>query len=113
MSELAAIIVAALIGSVVTLLVAGTVTFIKRRIKLTGPASEALEKVEAEMAKLARIVRCLFRIQKPQLEALSAILEASKGEINGNIDRALKSVKRAGKEFDDFKEDEVIGGCKE
>jgi hypothetical protein len=81
--------------------------FARKRIKFTNPQSAVIEEIKTEVSRLATIVRCIFRVQKPQIEALNALLEATKGEINGNVDTALAEVKKAKIEFNDFITDSI------
>ncbi len=91
----------------------GIWAWIKRRVKVASPASEELEGVKSEQCRQGRVLSVLFRIQKPQLEAQTAILEAIQGDVNGNVTNALKGIRRASATFDDFKDDAVVGECKE
>jgi hypothetical protein len=47
-------------------------------------------------------VNTLLAVQGPQMEALIALLEATKGQCNGNVDRALKTTRQAKDTFNSF-----------
>lgn len=102
-------IVAGFIGAGITalagLLVVGSVAFIKRRIKVTGPNTEAVESLKATVADMAPAVNALLAVQKPQLGALIALLEVTKGQCNGNVDKALETTRDAEASFDAFLSD--------
>ena len=75
-----------------------------KRLKAKKKAKAALEaKRDATLEQVARMLgevggdlRCLYQIQMPQLEALEVTLVALHGEkLNGNVEDALKKVRRA------------------
>lgn len=75
-----------------------------KRLRAKKEARAALEaKRDATLEQAARMLgeiggdlRCLYQIQMPQLEALEVTLVALHGEkLNGNVDDALKKVRRA------------------
>ena len=75
-----------------------------KRMRAKREAKAALEaKRDATREQVARMLgevggdlRCLYQIQMPHLEALEVTLVALHGEkLNGNVDEALKKVRRA------------------
>ncbi len=113
MGTLEIILITAVVEAVAALGVTGIITIMRRRIKVTGPATEAIDWIKAELIRQSKTVGCLFTIQRPQLEALAALLEASRGTVNGNVELATVAVQKAKKKFDDFVNQTVGGECKE
>ena len=62
---------------------------------------ETLQLVASTLKELAGDVKCLFRVNRSQLEALEVTLLALKGEhLNGNVKEALDMVRAAKKKMD-------------
>lgn len=74
-------------GAVATALIAG--------IKWLFSIKRTLDSLAGAVSQMSSDVCDLYRIQLPQLAAQRATLEAFKGEINGNVDRALQKVEEA------------------
>ncbi|CAK0777462.1 hypothetical protein CCP3SC15_5800001 [Gammaproteobacteria bacterium] len=72
--------------------------YIARRIRVSSPEAETL-------AQVVPAVNALIKIQGPQTDALIALLEASKGQCNGNVDRALEVARRGREDFIGFLRD--------
>lgn len=70
-------------------------TFLARRVHVQSPETQTI-------AKLVPAVNMLIDIQIPQTEALVALLEAAKGDCNGNVDKALQSTKSAKHRFEQY-----------
>jgi len=62
--------------------------------KIDGLVKADIEQTEA--------IYVIAKIQRPQLAAHKATLEALKGECNGNVDRAHEAILESTKEFDDY-----------
>jgi hypothetical protein len=82
--------------------IVGLVKFLRRRVKITGPSLELLSILDAEVKCQRPIVSMLLSLQRPQLSALKAILEALKGDVNGNVATAHGLVEAAIADFDKF-----------
>jgi hypothetical protein len=114
MSGILAGFLGACVAAVAGLLIAGIVTFVKRRVKVTGPVIEAVEELAEEMRRVGAVANMSLCLNKPILDALRAILEGLKGDVNGNVDRALESVSEAQESYSQFLLDSATGAsCKE
>lgn len=111
MSELLSGFIGAGTAAVAGLLVVGTVRFVKRRIRLTSPHTEAVDAQGKEIAQLKPLVLMLVTIQKPQLVALLGLLGSQKKKMNGNFKRAYNGVKSALNDFDEALMKIVRGEC--
>lgn len=61
-----------------------------------------MEKILKEVIFMKSNINILFRLQGPQIMSLKATLEAQRdGECNGNVDKAIKMMEDAKKEFDE------------
>lgn len=90
--------VASAVGSAVLIYTGGLIkTAVRRRVTIRSPESVAI-------AKMVPAVNALVEVQGPQLEALVALLEATKGICNGNVDRALETTQDARQRFHSFLE---------
>lgn len=76
-------------GAIATALIAG----VRWLFSIKG----TLDSLVSTVSKMSADVCDLYRIQLPQLAAQRATLEAFKGEVNGNVDRALAKVEEAEK----------------
>ena len=85
-----------------TLLVKGAMKFVKSRVRFGGPDARLLQELEDRVDAHARLSSILLKLQRPQLDALIALLEATKGNANGNVDRALCSMREARVSFDEY-----------
>lgn len=94
----------AIIGGVITAAIigagAGLWKLFSKRIRLAGPTQQAIVDLQKTVAELVPNVNCLLSVQAPQIQALVALLEASKGQVNGNVDRALDAARKAGDQFE-------------
>ena len=92
------------IGAAVTLVIGALLKwagrYIRNRVRFSGPEGRRLHAMEENLKSQARLTTILLRVQRPQLTALIALLEATKGNINGNIDAALSAMKQAREDFD-------------
>ena len=69
--------------------------YIGKRVKIESPEA-------ATLAQVVPAVNALIQIQGPQTDALIALLEASKGQCNGNVDRALATAREGRAGFQKF-----------
>lgn len=111
MGELFSGFIGACIVTVAGFLVAGIVTFIRRRVRVTGPNSETTNTHTKQLAQMRPLVMMLVVVQKPQLIALLCILDALKEKANGDFQRAYTGVKDALDKFDDTLMRIVGGNC--
>jgi hypothetical protein len=109
MNDLVSGFIGACIAAVAALLVAGIIAFIKRRVHVTGPNSEATNTHTKQLAQMRPLVMMLIVVQKPQLIALLCILDSLKDKANGDFERAYTGVKGALDKFDDTLM-EIAGG---
>ena len=66
------------------------------RAALEAKRDATLEQVARMLGEIGGDLRCLYQIQMPQLEALEITLVALHGEkLNGNVEDALRKVRRA------------------
>ena len=70
-------------------------TALRKRVQIRSPEARAIE-------QLVPTVNALLEMQGPQTRALIAILEAQKGQCNGNVDDALIIARAAHVRFNDF-----------
>jgi len=99
------------ITAVAAIIVAGTVSFVKRRVRLTGPHAETLEIHSKQLAQIQPLVAMLLSVQKPQLLALLGILEALKDKMNGEFERASEAIRTALDAFDGLLVKIAAGKC--
>lgn len=86
----------AMLGTMVlTSLYGLATTALRKRVQIRSPESRAIE-------QLVPTVNALLEMQGPQTRALIAILEAQKGQCNGNVDEALIVTRAAHARFNDF-----------
>jgi hypothetical protein len=86
----------AMLGTMILTSLYGLATSaIRKRVTISSPESKAIE-------QLIPTVNALLEMQGPQTRALIAILEAQKGQCNGNVDEALVVTRAAHKRFNDF-----------
>jgi uncharacterized iron-regulated membrane protein len=110
--EIAAGIVGSAGTAIVGLLIVGIVSWVKRRVKLTGPTVETLAAQGKQLATQHALVFMLVGIQKPVLLALLGILSALKDKMNGDFERAHKGLLSALNDFDQTVMAIVSGECK-
>jgi len=72
-----------------------TATAIRKRVSIRSPESKTID-------QLVPLVNALIEVQGPQMQGIIAILEAQKGQCNGNVDAALEVNRAAKKKFDEF-----------
>jgi hypothetical protein len=86
-------------ASVITLIASGIYSVVKtavrQRVTVRSPESRAIEEI-------VPAVNALIVANGPMMTGIIAILEAQKGECNGNVDAALKINREAKKRFDSF-----------
>ena len=91
-------------ASVATLIASGIYSVVKsgvrRRVSIRSPESQAIEQI-------VPAVNALIVANGPMMTGIIAILEAQKGECNGNVDAALKVNREAKKKFDRFLESQA------
>jgi hypothetical protein len=110
-NELLAGFIGAGLASVAALIVAGIVSFVKRRVRVTGPHAETLEIHSKQLSQLQPLVAMLLSVQKPQLLALLGILEALKDKMNGEFERATDAIRGALDAFDGLLVKIAAGKC--
>ena len=110
-------VISLFIGAVVTviagLLVKGGAKYFKSRIRFSGPDSKLIREMEERVGSQARLSAMILKLQRPQMDALIALLEATKGQVNGNVDRALNTMRQAPSSFDAYLIDEASPECLE
>ena len=68
----------------------------KKKADMEKRRDETLEQVVAVLKDISGDVKCLFRINETQLDALEVTLRALHGEkVNGNVDAAIKKIQDA------------------
>lgn len=70
-------------------------TLLKRNVHIATPAERSLDHI-------VPMVNMLAHVQGPMLVCIEALLEASKGKCNGNIDNALEVMKDARECYDSY-----------
>lgn len=93
------------IGAFITLAVTGVygllATAIRKRVTVRSPEAQAIEQIRPA-------VNALIETNGPMMQGIIAILEAQKGQCNGNVDDALDVNRKAKKKFDEF----LVGSAK-
>ena len=87
--------VGVLIGLAITGAYGLTATAIRRRVTVRSPEGRAIDQI-------VPAVNALIESQGPMLHGTIAIMEALKGQCNGNVDAALEVNREAKKKFDEF-----------
>lgn len=86
-------------GAMITLIMTGlygiVTTAIRKRVSIRSPESQAI-------AQIRPAVNALIETNGPMMQGIIAILEAQKGQCNGNVDEALLVNREAKKRFDEF-----------
>lgn len=86
----------------------------KAKAELEAKRDATLEQVARMLGEVGGDLRCLYQIQMPQLEALEVTLVALHGEkLNGNVEDALKKVRRAKDTINNRLNDKVCDGIGE
>ncbi|MCX7023045.1 MAG: hypothetical protein NT080_00315 [Spirochaetes bacterium] len=107
MTPFTALLLGALVPMIVGSLYTAATTAFRKRISIKSRSEEVINQV-------IPAVNALLALQGPQTEALVALLEATMGTCNGNVERALESVRRAQMVYQRFKDDAVqIEGIKQ
>jgi hypothetical protein len=92
-------LIVASLASVATLAAAGLYsiiqTAVRKRVQIRSPESQAIDQI-------VPAVNALIVANGPMMQGIIAILEAQKGECNGNVDAALEINREAKKKFDQF-----------
>lgn len=94
-SGLISIALGVLIGLIVTGLYGLTATAIRKRVSVRSPEARAIE-------QMAPAVNALIEANSPMMQGIIAILEAQKGECNGNVEAALAANREAKQRFDRY-----------
>jgi len=68
---------------------------IRKRVTIHSPEAQSIE-------QMVPAVNALIEANGPMMQGIIAILEAQKGECNGNVDAALKVNREAKKKFDRY-----------
>lgn len=110
MSELNGIIIGTSVTTLVGLVIVGIVTWGKRRLKVTGPTVEKLASLADDSKRLSAAMGMMLKIQLPQLKALHALLVCTKGQVNGEIEKALEEVDQARCDYNAFLLAQASGG---
>lgn len=92
------------IGAAVPIIVGGVIRFsakfLRARVKFAGPDERRLHALRMQSESQARLTTVLLKLQRPVMDAMIALLEATQGKNNGNVDSALTSMRQARKDFD-------------
>ena len=92
-------IVSASIGVVVALILTSIYNLlssaVSKRVTIRSPEAQSI-------AQIRPAVNALIETNGPMMQGIIAILEAQKGQCNGNVDEALDVNRRAKKKFDAF-----------
>lgn len=107
------VFIGALITVTAGIIVRGGEKFLKSRIRFSGPDSKLIRDMEERVGSQARLTGMILKLQRPQMDALIALLEATKGQVNGNVDRALNTMRQARSSFDAYLIDEASPECLE
>jgi len=78
------------------------VRYIERLSKQTKHMEDKLDHLIESNIEQSETIYEVAKIQKPQLSAHKAALEALMGECNGNVDRAHGGIMASTQDFDDF-----------
>jgi len=70
-------------------------TAVRKRVSVRSPEAKIID-------QLVPAVNALLTATSPMLQGIIAILEAQKGQCNGNVDAALSVTRETKKEFDKF-----------
>ncbi len=70
-------------------------TAIRKRVTVRSPEAASIEQIRPA-------VNALLKANSPMMQGIIAILEAQKGQCNGNVDDALSVNRQAKKDFDEF-----------
>lgn len=107
-------ILAVALGALVPLVVGGLYSvirdFLKARVHVSCPQAAPLAEVVKGHEELRTALNAVLIIQGPQLEALEALLEVTKGQVNGNVDRALDKARGARETFSQYQADRLKVG---
>jgi len=68
---------------------------VRKRVTIRSPEAKSIEQI-------VPAVNALIEANGPMMQGIIAILEAQKGECNGNVDAALKVNREAKKKFDRY-----------
>ena len=77
-------------------------TFLARRVKVETPDASNIRKMTKAMGQLSAVQDAVMDTQILQTKAIKALLEASKGKINGNVDEAISLIQGADVQFNAF-----------
>ncbi len=70
-------------------------TAVRKRVSVRSPEARAIEQITPA-------VNALMETNGPMMQGIIAILEAQKGQCNGNVDKALEVNRAAKQKFDLF-----------
>ena len=112
MDKLPYIFAGAVITGFAGIIVRGIAKFFKSRVHFSGPEARHIKKMDEKISSLATLSDILLKVQRPQMDALIALLEATQGNNNGNVSRALCTMREARTLFDAYLiEEATVGGC--
>lgn len=95
MKELGLAALSILIGLIIASIYSLFKAHIRQRVTIRSPEAAAI-------TSITPAVNALIESNGPMMQGIIAILEAQKGQCNGNIDEALKVNRAAKKRFDAF-----------
>ena len=99
-------IIIAVVGALAGLIAANVFRllgqYIHKRVTIMSPDSALIRKMLVIVRSTSDMQDALMDVQIRQTKALTALLEATKGQINGNVDEALSIVRGADAQFNAF-----------
>jgi NhaP-type Na+/H+ or K+/H+ antiporter len=95
MNEITIAAVSVIAGLVLASIYGAFTTFVRKRVTVRTPEATAI-------TSLTPAVNALLDSNGPMMQGIIAILEAQKGQCNGNVDEALRVNREAKKRFDKF-----------
>lgn len=95
MNEIGLAALSVLGGLVIASLYGLFTTHIRKRVTIRSPEAAAI-------TSITPAVNALIESNGPMMQGIIAILEAQKGQCNGNVDEALRVNREAKKKFDRF-----------
>ncbi len=95
MNEITLAAVSVLVGLALASIYGAFTTYVRKRVTVRSPEASAI-------TSLTPAVNALLESNSPMMQGIIAILEAQKGQCNGNVDEALRVNREAKKRFDKF-----------
>jgi len=105
--------IGALVAGAAGLLLTAIITWIRKRVKIAGPAMQIIADQARQLIIQQRLVMMLVDLTKPQLLALLSILEALQDKMNGNFERPHAAIRSSLDVFDETMLRIVSGECAE